>query len=196
MTLKIIGFLFLVTYLYSGVTMCYIKDHSDPSTVESTPLQGVECKGIYSVNDMKKLGYEVENLKIQNNTRGLDYIYIFKKKSLKPTKVVASSNNMQQDVKKALKKIEKEKQKPNLQNGKVIYNSKCRLCHEDGSVSAYNTARPLNELTVEQITTSIRDYDLEQKDNGMAFVMRPYANLLSPKDLKDVAAYIQTLKDQ
>ena len=40
--------------LSAATTMCYKKDHLDPSTIETIPLDGGECAGKLSVNQMKK----------------------------------------------------------------------------------------------------------------------------------------------
>jgi hypothetical protein len=69
--------------LSASSTMCYKKNHFDPSTIESTILDGGKCDGKLSVLDMKQSGYKVDTMKIQNikNSDGLNYIYIFKKEN-------------------------------------------------------------------------------------------------------------------
>jgi len=179
--------------------MCYKKDHFDPSTIESTPLNGTVCDGKLTVADMKKDGYIVDDIKISSGTNGMNYMYIFKKENPQVALVagtVLTKEQIKATIKETVEESKDEEEKPNIQNGEKIYKSKCISCHKDGTISAYNAARPLATLSVEQIKISIRDYGLDQKDNGMAILMKPYANMLSSKDIKDVAAYIQTLKSK
>lgn len=177
--------------------MCYKNDHFDPGTIETTALNGTVCGGKLTVVDMKKDGYIVDDIKISTGTNGMNYMYIFKKRN-SPTTIatgtVLTKEQIRATIKETTKEIKDEEEKPDAKNGKKIYESKCISCHKDGTISAYNAARPLATLSVEQIEVSIRDYGLDQKDNGMAILMKPYANMLSTKDVKDVAAYIQTLK--
>jgi len=177
--------------------MCYKKDHFDPGTIESTPLNGTICDGKLTVADMKKDGYIVDDIKISSGTSGMNYMYVFKKENSYSgiaTGTVLSKEQIKATIKETVQEAKDEEEKPNIEEGKKIYQSKCISCHKDGTISAYNAARPLATLSVEQIEVSIRDYGLDQKDNGMAILMKPYANMLGDKDVKDVAAYIQTLK--
>ncbi|MEA2050011.1 MAG: c-type cytochrome [Campylobacterota bacterium] len=190
---KALYLLSCISLVSASPTMCYKKEHQDPSTIESTPLNGGECKGKLSVDDMKKNGYEVDSMKIQNGEDALNYIYVFKKTKNQTSKT---------DLKKQLQLLDDEKKlqtkteatKASIEAGKKLYNSKCISCHKDGTISAYNSARPLVDLSVDDIKESIRDYSLDEKDNGMAILMKPYANLLGDKDIINVANYIQTLK--
>ena len=63
------------TSLMAQTTMCFKKDVQDLTQLEDIKLNGGECKSAYSLNDMKKDGWEVSDIKINNN----DYIYILKK---------------------------------------------------------------------------------------------------------------------
>ena len=182
--------------LSASTTMCYKKDHVDPSTIESVALDGGKCDGKLSVKDMKKDGYFVDTMKIQNSKSddGLNYIYIFKKDSLKAVSTT--------DLKSQLKQIreDKEKQKKiddtkvSVEKGKKLYEYTCMQCHgKDANEEAYNTSKPLSSLTLDDMKVSIRAYGFDEKDNGMAMIMKPYADSLIFKDIENIYNYIQTL---
>lgn len=192
--------------LNASVTMCYKKDHMDPSTIETIALSGGECNDKLSVIDMKKNGYQIDSLKIQNGTNGFNYIYVFQKETsrtnsmqavapvtagISEAELTARIENIQ---KKKIEKIKKEEAISSLANGKKIYDSTCKRCHEDGTTSAYNLARPLKEMSLEDMQISMRDYQNGSKDNGMAILMQPYATLYTKKDIEGIYNYLKTIK--
>lgn len=187
--------------LAASTTMCYKKNHLDPSTIGSVVLDGGKCDGKYSLEDMKQQGYSVENLKLQNATDGLSYIYVLTKKDETSQKIVTSSITNDQ-LKTQLKAINEEKElkkeqeetQNTLKEGEKLYNATCKRCHGDGSIAAYNSSRPLNDLSLEDMQIAIRDYSNGSKDNGMAMVMTPYANSITSNELESVYNYLQTLK--
>jgi len=193
--------------LSASTTMCYKKDHFDPSTIETIALDGGECSGKLSVNDMKKDGYHVDSMKMQDSTNGFNYIYIFKNEVQKQQIVSSlvtpvggiSDEQLTQQLNKIRNKekieIEKIKIKKAKKNGKKLYISKCSNCHgKRGEKESYNLSRPLNSLSLDEMKISITDYVLGEKDNGMAIIMTPYANLVTEADLENIYNYIQTLK--
>ena len=191
--------------LSASVTMCYKKDHVDPSTIETIALSGGECNDKLSVNDMKKNGYQIDSMKIQNGTSGFNYIYVFQKESVKnqiqataPLTSGLTDAQLTARLEKIQKKqkIKKEKEKviSSIENGKNIYESTCKRCHGDGSISAYNLAKPLNELSLEDMQDAISQYTNGTKDNGMAILMQPYSNLITSKDVEGIYNYLKTLK--
>jgi len=191
--------------LSASATMCYKKEHLDPSTIESVTLSGGECKDKLSVNDMKKNGYQVDSMKIQNGTTGFNYIYVFQKETtqkqiqtvspmlngLSDAELTARIENIQ---KKKIEKQEKEEMIASIDSAKNIYEETCRRCHGDGTISSYNLARPLKDLSLEEMQISIRDYSNGTKDNGMAILMQPYANMLVKNDVKGIYNYLKTIK--
>lgn len=191
--------------LSASVTMCYKKDHVDPSTIETITLSGGECNDKLSVNDMKKNGYQVDSMKIQNGTNGFNYIYVFQKETVKKqmqavvpivsglsdADLTARIENIQ---KKKIEKKEKEEMISSIDSAKKIYESTCKRCHGDGSISAYNLAEPLNNLSLEDMKMAISDYGNGTKDNGMAMLMQPYASLVTDKDVEGIYNYLKTLK--
>jgi len=191
--------------LSASATMCYKKEHLDPSTIETIALSGGECKDKLSVTDMKKNGYQVDSMKIQEGKNGFNYIYVFEKeiKSKNKENVALVSNTLTDEEltarleniqKKKEEKIEKEEIISSMDSAKKIYEETCRRCHGDGTISAYNLARPLKDLSLEDMQDAIRDYSNGTKDNGMAMLMQPYSNLVTTKDIKGIYNYLQTIK--
>ncbi len=191
--------------LSASVTMCYKKDHVDPSTIETIALSGGECNDKLSVTDMKKNGYQIDSMKIQNGVSGFNYIYVFQKETAqKQIQAVVPIVNGLSDAqltaqlekiqKKQIEKKEKEKVISSTENGKNIYEDTCKRCHGDGSISAYNVAEPLNSLSLDDMQIAIRDYGNGTKDNGMAILMQPYASLVTTKDVEGIYNYLKTLK--
>ncbi len=193
-----------VALLNASTTMCFKKEHIDPSTIETVKLEGGECGGKLSSQDMQRLGYTVGDIKISSGEIGLNYIYIFKKDE--PLATVTTDGKMiltKEDLKAKFLELQdeqkaeqKEKERvANLALGKDIYENVCRRCHGDGTTRAYGVATPLVELSETQIITAFREYGFSQKDNGMAMLMKPYASTYNEKELKAISAYIQnTLK--
>ena len=188
--------------LSASATMCYKKEHLDPSTIENIALSGGECKDKLSVNDMKKNGYQVDSMKMQNGKTGFNYIYVFQKNSTN-NQIVSFGNGLTDEEltarleniqKKKKEKIEKEEMVASIDSAKNLYEDTCRRCHGDGTISAYNLSRPLKDLSLEEMQISIRDYSNGTKDNGMAILMQPYANLVTTKDVKDIHNYLKTIK--
>jgi cytochrome c553 len=187
--------------LSAATTMCYKKDHLDPSTIENTSLEGGKCAGKRSVTDMKKDGYIVDSMKLQNGTDGLNYIYVFEKKHLN-TPVYSNKTVTDAQLTAQIEKIQKTKELQkvtdkavdSLEDGKRVYETTCKSCHGDGTISAYNTARPLKSLTLEEMQISIREYSNGGKDNGMAILMIPYATSITSNELKAVYNYLHTVK--
>ena len=192
--------------LSAATTMCYKKDHLDPSTIENIALDGGKCGGKLSVQDMQKEGYEIDSMKLQDGQNGFNYIYVFTNNTQVQsinTNVATSGVTLTdaeltariekiQDTKKA--KVEKEEKISSIEEATKLYNTSCKRCHGDGSIRAYNTAEPLNSLSLEEMQLSMRDYANGTKDNGMAILMRPFANTLTKKDVEGVYHYLKTIK--
>jgi len=191
--------------LSAATTMCYKKDHLDPSTIESIALDGGKCDGKLSVQDMQKEGYEIDSMKLQDGQSGFNYIYVFTnntKTSVPVSTAVAAvaltdeqlTARLEKIQKKQEKKVEEEKQISSLEEATKLYNTTCKRCHGNGSIRAYNSAEPLNSLSLEDMQLAIRDYTNGTKDNGMAILMTPYANTITKKDVEGIYNYLQTLK--
>ena len=189
------------TSLFANTTMCFKENHPSMTTIESTPLDGGECKSTKSVDDMKKDGWEVSDIKIEPSKNGKNYIYILKKESMN------SSLSEEELTNKIMQKLQDRKEEEQLakkveiknvmsQNGKNIYINQCQKCHgENANKKAYGTSRALIDLPLSDFQQSIKDYTLGEYDRGMAMIMRPYAMNLNSSKIKEVYSYIQSLKN-
>lgn len=189
--------------LLAQTTMCFKENHTSMATIESTPLNGGACNSSKSVQDMKKEGWSVDDIKIESTSKGNNYIYILKKESSS-----LSSFDEEKLEERIMQKLETRKQEEALakkvqikekmsKDGKEIYLRQCKQCHgEKAEKSAYNTARPLIELNLSDFEQAIRDYTLGEYDRGAAIVMKPYAINLNTQRIKNVYSYIQTLKSK
>jgi len=193
----------------ASTTMCFKKDHMDPSNIESIPLEGGECQGMFSVIDMKKQGYNIDDIKITVGNGGMNYMYIFSKQKViignANTKAPAGTQVLTKEQLKSylseLKEEEKREEKRkeemgDISLGKNIYSSRCASCHgEKADIKAYNVARPLNTLSFEEFENSINDYSMKKKRRtSTEYIMMPYAEGLTEATMRGVAAYIRTLK--
>jgi cytochrome c553 len=84
-----------------------------------------------------------------------------------------------------------------VSEGKKLYNNKCARCHgEKAEKSSYVDARNLITLSKDTIVEQLRGYKRDSdygKNTGL--IMRAEALSISDKQMKDVAAYIETLKN-
>jgi len=80
------------------------------------------------------------------------------------------------------------------EEGKKLYISTCQRCHgTKGEIEASNTSKALNKMTLEEMEVSIREYTIDNKDNGMAILMNPYSDSLSDDDLYNIDQYLKTV---
>lgn len=192
----------------ASTTMCFKKDHMDPSNIESIPLEGGECQGMFSVADMKKQGYNVDDIKITVGEGGMNYMYVFSKQKViignAKTKAPEGTQVLTKEQLRSYltelkeeEKFEKEKKRimGDISLGKEVYHAQCASCHgEKGELKAYNVARALNTLSYDDMEDAIEDYDLDRREGNYTYIMKPYASGLTDAKLKGVAAYLQTLK--
>lgn len=186
----------------AAVTMCFLKDHSDPSTAQTTPLDGADCKS-QTVEQLKNTGLELKDIKMKDSANGFNYVFIFDNATSQSSTPASSSVVITKEMlKEQIAQIQEENtQKEEAMSvqdsstrGEKLYKSKCQSCHGNGTIAAYNTATPLLKLSKEDIEIAIRDYKLDAKDKGMAILMRPIAYSLIDKDIKDISNYLETLK--
>ncbi|MGB1227340.1 MAG: plasminogen-binding N-terminal domain-containing protein [Poseidonibacter sp.] len=71
-----ISTLLSVSIANAKTTVCYKKDWNSPSTIETTSLDGGECAGKYSIKQMKEMGWNVLNIKIDSSSNNLSYQYL------------------------------------------------------------------------------------------------------------------------
>ncbi|MDY0051499.1 MAG: cytochrome c [Aliarcobacter sp.] len=193
--------------LLADTTMCFKEDHKSMSTIENTPLDGGICAGKNSVTDMKAKGWLVDDIKISQSANGMNFIYILKTPVSQTTTSNFSGNQADMEA-RILEKLEKKKEaekkaieikaiKDAAIAGENTYVNKCQSCHGvNGEKNAYNTSRPLKDLSIEDMSVSIRDYKLGNKTSGNAIIMAPYANYLDAKDIKGIYSYLNKINNK
>ena len=194
--------------IFADTTMCFKENHQSMSTIENTPLDGGLCMGKNTISDMKAKGWNVDDIKISQTANGMNFIYILKT----PVSQAVTSSNFsgnQADMEaRIMDKLEKKKEaeKKAIEvkaiqdaaiNGEKTYVNKCQSCHgTNGEKNAYNTSRPLKDLSIEDMTVSIRDYKLGNKNSGNAVIMTPYANYVNENDIKGIYSYLQKINNK
>ena len=194
--------------IFADTTMCFKENHQSMSTIETTPLDGGLCAGKNTITDMKAKGWNVDDIKISNTPNGMNFIYILKT----PVSQMATQSNFsgnQADMEaRIMDKLEKKKEaeKKAIEvkaiqdaaiNGEKTYVNKCQSCHgTNGEKNAYNTSRPLKDLSIEDMSVSIRDYKLGNKTSGNAIIMTPYANYVNENDIKGIYSYLQKINNK
>ena len=193
------------SYLLADTTMCFKENHQSMSTIENTPLNGGICAGTNSITDMKAKGWIVDDIKISQSPNGMNFIYILKT----PVSQTVSSSNFtgnQADMEaRIVEKLEKKKEaeikakevqaiKDAAIAGENTYVNKCQSCHGvNGEKNAYNSSRPLKNLSIEEMSLAIRDYKLGVKNSQNAIIMAPYANYLNENDIKGIYSYLNKI---
>ena len=191
------------SFAFAQTTMCFKENHKSMATIETTALNGGECKGQKSVQDMKNDGWSVADINIDKTENGSNYIYIFKKEeqnlSTLDEKALEEKilNRLEERKKQEIATKKKEAYIKKSRSGEKLYKNKCATCHGDkGELKARGVSRPINDLNLQDFTLSIRGYNLGDYDRGMAFVMKPYATLMDQNDVKNVYVYLRSLKEQ
>lgn len=72
----------LTQNLNAKTTLCYKNEWKSPSTIETTKLDGGECKGDFSFKEMIKKGWFLKDIKITKGEKGLNYSYLLTDKKL------------------------------------------------------------------------------------------------------------------
>ena len=67
----------LTNNLFAQETVCFKNDVEKPSTIETIALDGGVCKGNISLNEMKKDGWDVLDIKITPSQNKFNYTYYF-----------------------------------------------------------------------------------------------------------------------
>ncbi|MDR0579940.1 MAG: c-type cytochrome [Campylobacteraceae bacterium] len=86
----------------------------------------------------------------------------------------------------------------NISKGKASYEKKCIYCHgENAQKSSYPNARNLITLTKDEIAEEVRSYRRDSGySKGTGFIMRSQAVTVNDKEVRDIADYIDSLKNQ
>ena len=193
--------------LFADTAMCFKENHKSMSTIENTPLDGGICASKYSVADMKAKGWSVDDIKISQTANGMNFIYILKTaSSVQATPVIAGNQaDMEARILEKLEKKKVEEQKAKVEkelkdasiDAQKIYTSKCQTCHgTNGEKKAYNSSRPLKDLSLEEMEESIKDYKNGSKNSGNATIMAPYASFIDYKEIKGIHAYLSNLNNK
>lgn len=192
----------LSTLTFAQTTMCFKENHTNLATLETTALDGGECKSQYSLTDMKNNGWRVDDIKINNS----NYIYILKKGTTSTAFVNTNSNISQEELEKRVlarleAKKEKEKKEKEIEekiastnNGKDIYINKCQVCHGEKGLKEPGMSSKIAKQTFEEYEGSIKGYRNGTYDLGTAVQMSSYAYAVSEQDIKDTYNYLQSLK--
>ncbi|MGE4381884.1 MAG: cytochrome c [Arcobacter sp.] len=191
------------TSIFAETTMCF-KENASMSTIEKTPLDGGVCNGKFSVNDMKAKGWSVDDIKISQSQTGMNFIYILKTASapVQSSQFVGNQAQMEANILAKLEAKKEAEEKAKVEKelkdaaviAKELYTNKCQTCHgANGEKSAYNTARPLKDLSVEDMQESIKNYKVGKVDSMNANIMAPYANFVDYKEIKGIHAYLQSI---
>lgn len=199
--------LFATTALFSQTTMCFKENHNSMSTIESTKLDGGECKSTFTINDMKTKGWSVDDIKITTKESMYNFIYILKKGNISTNLVASGSNLNQQDLEdKILKRLEDkkvqelkelkiEKELKEKAFGKEVYTNKCQSCHgQKGEKSAYNAARPLKDMSLEDMEYAINRYTNDSSyGNGYQIQMNSIAPNTTKNELEQIHNYLNSI---
>lgn len=192
--------------LLADTTMCFKENHQSMATIENTPLDGGACAGKNTVNQMKAKGWSVDDIKISQTATGMSFIYILKTATT-PTTTSSTGNQAQMEaniIAKLEKKKEEEikaKEAQEIQeatiDGEKTYVNKCQTCHGvNGEKSAYNTSRPLKDLSIEDMNDSIKNYKTGRVDSQNATLMAPYANYLDAKTIHGIHSYLKKINNK
>jgi cytochrome c553 len=195
------------TSLLADTTMCFKENHQSMSTIENTPLTGGACAGKYTVNDMKAKGWSVDDIKISQTATGMSFIYILKTASTVTPSSNFTGNQAQMEAnimaKLEQKKVAEEKAKVEQEIkdsaviAKELYVNKCQTCHGvNGEKSAYNSSRPLKDLSADDMQESIKNYKVGSVNSMNASIMTPYANFVDYKEIKGINAYLKSINNK
>lgn len=176
--------------LFSDSTICFKNNWKNLATIEEQIFNGGKCKNIHTITKMKKLSWEVSDIKIIEKNNSFNFIYILKKNN--SVKQTIDYKEIANNLKINEKNIEIEK---NISDGKRVYNLNCKSCHgEIGELEPYNSSVAINTLTIQRFQEVMRAYNWDEYDNGFAMIMKPYAELAMPYEIDNIYKYLQTLK--
>jgi len=88
-----ITILLSMTIANAKTTVCFKKDWTSPSTIETTALDGGECASKYSIKQMQEMGWNILDIKIDSSKDKLSYQYL-----LSNDKINTSNDNVQAQV--------------------------------------------------------------------------------------------------
>lgn len=132
-------FLTMITLLAQNLsakdTTCYIKNWTIPSSVETIELNGGECKGKYSLRDMKQRGWFIKDININANKKGLDYTYILT--NVDPVVIKKESKEVKASKKSILLQSSKNVKITNVNDGTATINIANLKLGQSGIISHF-----------------------------------------------------------
>mgnify|MGYP000096524443 CR=1 FL=1 len=191
------------TLAFSQTTMCYKENHNSMTTIESVKLDGGECNSQFSLKQMKKQGWSVDDIKMTPKDNSYSFIYILKKNQTNINNYALSNEELEKNIIKRLdKRNEKKKEALKVERksqlsakGKQLYTTQCASCHgKQGEESAYNSSKPLNTLSYSDMQFAIERYTHDDDyGNGNQMIMRQYAPGLTIDKIKAIYVYLQSI---
>ena len=180
------------------------------ATIESIALDGGECAGKYSINDMKAKGWSVDDIKISQTKDGMSFIYILK--SADHAKIVpmvagsagTSGLNQEQMEANIMAKLEakkdaeeKAKVEQEIKEAKIdaqgIYTNQCQNCHgSKGEVRKGNSK--LKDLSTDQMEEALKEYKLGVGEKASSVYAPSHINFLNDKTIKGIKAYLDSIQ--
>ncbi|RBQ28878.1 c-type cytochrome [Aliarcobacter vitoriensis] len=192
-------FILLGSSLLADTTMCFKENHPSIATIESTPLNGGACAGKYSINDMKKKGWLVDDIKINGNS----YIYILKTpdnaKAITPSGI--SQEQMEANIMAKLEakkeaeetaRVEKESEELRVE-AQDLYVAQCQNCHGEKGESRKGNSR-LKDLTIADMQEALREYKLGVGEKASSVYAPVHINFLNDKSIKGIKAYLDSIQ--
>ena len=146
---------------------------------------------------MRKNGWKIKDISTSKAENGMNYTYIFSKESaseIQTTPLIKNETLKSQLLVLENERLEKEKSDKEINelgNGKKIYESQCVRCHGAHGELKPNTSGKLTGLNSDDFMDMMRDYGINQRDNGAAILMAPYS--LITKDRKEVVKYLESI---
>ncbi|AXK49589.1 c-type cytochrome [Aliarcobacter trophiarum] len=191
------------TYLLADTTMCFKENHPSMSTIESVPLEGGACGGKFSINDMKKKGWLVDDIKIN----GSSYIYILKTQDHgKAIAGVAPSGISQEQMEaNIIAKLEAKQEaeeealiiKENqamLSEARDLYTTQCQSCHGEKGDKTKGDSK-LKNLSQKDMEQALKDYELGISEEKRSSIYGPaHINYLNNKSIKGIKTYLDSIQ--
>jgi mono/diheme cytochrome c family protein len=197
-TSKLLFISIISTFSYAETIMCFLENHKNLASLETTALTGSSCNN-KSLSALKKEGWLVDDIKINNN----NYIYVLKKGSIQSE--LSTSIDQDELEKKVLAKLERKQKEEKIEkeleaklkaanDGKHLYVNKCQTCHGEKGTELPSYSRSISSLSLDEFEDTITNYKNGSYDRGSALEMRPYAFAISKNEVNSVFEYIQSVK--
>ena len=79
-------------------------------------------------------------------------------------------------------------------DGEKVYKNKCQSCHDTkGELTPYNTSAAINTLSLDKLKETLRGYSMDSYNNGFAIIMKPYSELTTSNDIKNIYKYLKSI---